>query len=530
MKKKIMVILPIVAILVVLLGVGILFVVNNSRKTEESSLDANSHETFKKIYTTDDNVLYYSNDQEKIYKFSGYKYLDNYFYNNVACGHDESYKYFLIDINEKYIVEPGTYNYISRASGKYYYITQDSKRGIIDYEGNVIVPAEYSIVSYNKDDGMIYFIAEKHSSGDEYYLLNEDGKEIFKADTAINKIDITTYKGFNKKTIPTIEYEGTLYSMKDGKVLLTDLESGDFGQNYFLKDGNLTIYDESFKVKKVIKDFESTGITKGEDKIYFDNSNGEEFYLNNKLEFVKINEEDDEKEFLKKEGFTEIEGADYHIFADGSKCITKVDENANLIIIYDKSGKEIRRVEFKKARDIYALGNYLAVEHGINNKIYLIEPSTGDRLVDFATYATYYEENGIIVAGYSGRDYTLINENFTLDFRKNYSFHMSNDGFWALDQENNKAYYYNLKGEIKNELTGIESEFDLADGYFMYIFEDGKTKIINAEDGNITIELSMEEEFTNYYIPYEFNEENIGIIEADDGLYKLNGEKIIEKE
>ena len=526
MKKKMKVILPIVIISVVLLIFVIFLLANNSKKTEEGLADVNSHETFKKIYTTDDNVLYYSNDQEKIYKFSGYKYLDNYFYNNVASGHDESYKYFLIDINEKYIVEPGTYNYISRAGGKYYYITQDSKRGIIDCEGRVIVPAEYSLISYNKDDGIIYFIA---SSEDKYYLLNEEGKEIIKSDTTIDDNDITEYKGLNKKTIPTILYKGTLYSMKDGKILLTDLESGTFGQNYFLKDGNLTIYDGSFKVKEVITDFKYTGITNEEDGILFKRNGGKDYYLNSELELVEVNEEEEEKNIIKKEGFTEIEGADYHIFADGSKCITKVDESSKSIIIYDKSGKEIRKAEFNKVRDIYALGNYLAVEYGTYSKIYLFNISNGEWMIRHASFANYYDENKTIVAGNNEGGYTVIGENFTLEFSKNCTFNMCNNSFWVFDKENNKAYHYDLNGKVKYQLEGIETYFELADGYFMYDCDDGKTKIINTEGGDITMELLMKEQATSYYIPYEFNEENIGIIEADDGLYKLNGEKVIEK-
>lgn len=339
MKKKRIIILLIIVLLVALLILGIFFMVNNSKKTDEELANLNSHETFKQIYKTGDNVLYYSNDEEKIYKFSGYRKLDTYFYNNVACGSDSSYKYFLIDINEKYIVEPDTYSHISRVSEKYYRVTQDDKKGIIDYEGNVIVPTEYSGVQYEEDEGIGYFIA---SLKDENYLLNEEGKVIFNTEEAIYEYNVTIYKGFNKKTIPTIEYKGTLYSINDGKILLTDLESGTFGQNCFLKDGNLTIYDESFKVKKVITDFECIGIRYEEDGLYLDGP--KDYYLNSELELVE--KEEKEKEFIKKEGFTEIEGADYHIFADGSKCITKVDKKSKSIIIYDKSGKEIRKAEF----------------------------------------------------------------------------------------------------------------------------------------------------------------------------------------
>lgn len=165
-----------------------------------------------------------------------------------------------------------------------------------------------------------------------------------------------------------------------------------------------------------------------------------------------------------------------------------------------------------------------------SNNINLFNISTGEWMIENASYATYYDENKTIVAGNSDGGVTVIGEKFNLEFSKSYDFNMCNNSFWAFDKKSNKAYHYDLNGKIKNELIGVKTRYDLVDGYFMYVCEDGKTRVINTEDGNITIELLMKKNDTSYYIPYKFNKENIGIIESDDGLYKLNGDKVIEKD
>lgn len=135
---------------------------NNGTHSEEALDEENkySSETYRLVYKTSDGTYYYSNHKEKILDFTAYNQLDPYFHNNVTCGKDNDYRSFLMDINEKYIVEPGIYDSIIRKSETHFYVNKEDSCGIIDYEGNVVIPVEYSSIYYTEDEDRVYFIAE----------------------------------------------------------------------------------------------------------------------------------------------------------------------------------------------------------------------------------------------------------------------------------------------------------------------------------------------------------------------------------
>lgn len=65
----------------------------------------------------------------------------------------------------------------------------------------------------------------------------------------------------------------------------------------------------------------------------------------------------------------------------------------------------------------------------------------------------------------------------------------------------------------------------------LYTDIEGVNKVVNTKDTSITFEykITKSNNDNEYYIPYDFYKDDIGIIETEDGIYSLEGKKLIEK-
>lgn len=492
---------------------------NNGTKEEQALAEENKRlrETYKLIYETSDGACYYANANEEVREFSGYGELDKYFYNNVTCGHDDDYKHFLMDINEKYIVEPGTYDYIGRKSEKYFFVTKDNNEGIIDYEGKVVIPLDnYTTINFYEDEGVSYFITEK-SDPDEYVLINETGKQVIKSNEDI-AYDIEMHQAYTSNSVDTVLYDGDLYSLKNGEKLLTGLSEGTYFCNLYYCDNKLTIYDESFNVKAEIDDFKYVGTGRDDEDRLTINSD-KKYYLNDKYELVEIEKEDGSK----------------HTLDNGEKYSSEIDEESQTIFIYDESGKKLHSISFDgmSVNRVYSHGNYLVISYSSHNYGKLLDVNTGEFLVEKISGFRENDKNEIVFAlrgSGASAEYTLVGKDFVLEFEKDYAFEINKNGFWAYDKVNKTAYLYDLNGKVQSEITGIEEKWDLPDDCFIFISDEGKSKIISNEDGKVIFELDYTTSDLNGegYFPYNFDNDNIGIIQLSDGLYNLKGEKLVD--
>lgn len=524
-KKLIIVSLVIFGLMLVSLILILLF-------SNHQNQDLKIKQTYKRIYATK-NQVYYSNNEEKIYSFYGYQDIDRYFYHNVSFGQDSNSKYFLIDINNKYIVKPGVYDYVSRVNEKNYYVTKDNKKGVINYKGDIIIPVEYQSIDYYIDNDVEFFIAIKNEK-EEKFLFSSNGTLITKTNEEISKDDITGFYPICSKCIETILYKEKLYNTSNGDILLDNID-GTLYYNFYYKDNKLTIYNEKYKVKKVINDFKLIGFETKDDGYILANGTDKDLYLDKNLKLIdaKLELESEDKNFIKKNGFTEIKGGNYHVLKNKSKYITKIDEKTKSIIIYDRKGKKLKSISIPiitNVKQIYSLGNYLVVNYGIDLNVNVFD-FDGNLIVQNVQNVTLNKENNIIQVIKSKNEYILLSDDFKLEFNGKYQFTMYKDGFLVYDETNNKLHFYNLKGMEVKTLNNIVGKIPLVDDCILYTDGEGINRVFNKKTGTITFEYKITESnnSNSYYMPYGYYEDDIGVIETDDGIYSLEGKKLIEK-
>lgn len=531
-NKKKMILVIIAVIILIAIGVGIALLFDN-KKTKLGN-ETSNHETFKKIYSTNENDVYYVNDEEKVYSFSGYGNLDEYFYNNVTLGYDSSFKYFLMNINKKYVVEPGAFDMIRRAGEDYYYVTKDKMQGVIDYKGNIIIPTKYYTVGYYENNSVKFFIAYDQEKN-ESYIFNSNGTLITKSKGKISSYDVSGFYPICEKCIETILYNKTLYNTTNGDILLENLE-GTFYYNFYSTNGKLIVYNEKYKVKEEINNFNSSTFEITEEGYVM--ANGvKSVYLNEKLELIDESEKNkkEQQSFIKENGFTEMVGGNYHIFSNNNKYITKIDEASNSIIIYDKKGNKLKSVSVSNAnsvKKIYSLGNYFIVNYGFYQTPNVLDEN-GEFVVKNASYVSLSEENEILVVGLNSSQFFLINDKFKLEFTGKVNYVMNKKGFIVYDESNKKVTSYDLNGKIKTTINNVDNFDRLVDGYVLVVDNSGSHKILDTQNGNISYEFNLlyknKNEYHNYYKPFEHLKDNIGVIETSDGFYSLKGEKLIDK-
>lgn len=386
--------------------------------------DIEMQQNYKKIYSTK-NAVYYSNNEEKIYSFSGYKDMDQYFYHNVTFGQDSTSKYFLIDINKEYVVKPGFYDYISRVDEKNYYVTKENKKRVINYKGDIVIPVEYQSINYYSDNDVEFFIAIKNGSK-QNHLFSSNGALMAKSTEEISEYDVTGFYPICSNCMETILYNKKLYNASNGDVLLDKLD-GTVYYNFYYKDNKLTVYNEKYKVKEVINNFKLIGFETKDDGYIL--ANGTDKDLN--LVDTKMELESEKKDFIKKNDFTEIKGGHYHVLPNKSKYITKIDKESNSIIIYDSKGKKLKSISMPITTDvkqIYSLGNYLVVNYGIDLNANVFD-FDGNLIISDAQKVSLNKVNGIIEVIESENKYILLSDEFKLEFNGKYQFTMCKDSF-----------------------------------------------------------------------------------------------------
>lgn len=159
----------IVVICVLLLAVciiGITKILPKGNSGEDDSLEG--HMT---LVNEEENVYTFVDANGKVKKYKNYTDMNDFYY-DVTCvsrisNESEFYSQdALINKNEKVIVDYGVYDDITQVSnGRYYKVEKDDVYGIINYEGKVIVPVEYSYITVKtvRNEAETVFVGEKRT-------------------------------------------------------------------------------------------------------------------------------------------------------------------------------------------------------------------------------------------------------------------------------------------------------------------------------------------------------------------------------
>ena len=257
---------------------------------------------------------------------------------------------------------------------------------------------------------------------------------------------------------------------------------------------------------------------KGDDGHIFSISS-QKFILTNKLEFM---------EYYEKEGFTTMKDATYHIFENGSKYITTINKEMNTINIHNKNGKVIKTINFSDAKDITYIkniGNYFIISTIFFNSGDYIMTETGEILEERPKSIFY--DNGIMKL-YDNNNLILYNENFKIKLSENTKVYIYSDYFFAYNKDKMIATLYDKKGNEKTTYKNISNIYTLTDNYVLFITNTKQYFVID-EIGKQTFNFQLQTYNNKLYIPYNYLNISVGIIETNDAFYSLNGKKLFDK-
>lgn len=522
-----------------IVGTAVLAACSGNKKAKE---DSNSQEdtakkeqeilsqSYMKICSVN-GISYFANGKDEILELSGYYSLDEYIFHNVLNGQtsgDEK-QWFIMDTKGNYKVQPGTYEYIKRINDTLFRVEKDDKYGIVDYNGKVIVPVEYEQVDYYIDseadhNNYGYLVGEKN---DKYTLYTSAGVKLSESANEIGAHDVTVYPPYTSDSIWTIydEVEDKLYNLKTGEMILEVKEGGRYLPHIYLYDGTATIYDANFKVKEVVKDFNTSLLSdRYKDLVTL----GQTYVLTEKYELADLKEMRAADEAAKDKTT--------HKLANGSVYTSKIDEEAKIVYLYDQSGKEKCSYSYKgykECKSINAYGNYIAIFYG---DYAIVDPATGKVVLDNMDFVSENEYNDLIYVssgtGSSSKNYIIFHGGKMLEFRNTQDDYMNENGVWINDRTNKNCEQYNLDGELLTKIDNVAQIYQLGDGdYILAGVKGGSSVIFNRITGEVTFEnvpVNGSKLSESKFIPLTTYDVVVRVLAVDDGIYNMHGKKLVD--
>ncbi|MBQ9766915.1 MAG: sigma-70 family RNA polymerase sigma factor [Lachnospiraceae bacterium] len=493
-------------------------IVTENNMNEDETVSGEIAEVQKPIETylpicSKNGVLYFANENEEVIQFTKFESVGKEIFHNVTFAYDEDGNQMLIDINQNLITEPGLYYDIDRNNEEQFCVrNEEGQYGVIDYTGRTVIPMEYSRMNYITDNEGVLgcYVAEKKDTG-EYFIITTEGNIALKTTEEVDKYLIKMERAHTSDSVATLYYEGTLYNLNTGEELLSGLESGRYLQHLYFEGESVTVYDATFQEKTTLNDFEYFSQSVNEDGRIEIRARGNSYwYLSEDYELTEIVEED----------YEEI------VLANGKKYRGVIDKEAKLAHIYEESGEEYMSISFAGSTvyHVGAAGNFFTVAGRLHDAI------TGEMLIERGDGYRDNERNELVETSLGSGSYLremVVGNGFVLTFEGEHDFMMHKNGFWCYDRDEKVAYSYDLNGNLLQEISGIEKVMTCPYEYFILMVEEGKSKVCSYEDGSILWEVDFTTESSGYF-PYSFSADNIAIIQLSDGLYNLNGERLVE--
>lgn len=504
---------------------------DNANETGELSkgLDVSADNSYLKyVAKTEDGYLYLDKNGNK-------KILDTYQYtitHNAYVSEGEN-NGALVDTDGNVIVDAEKYGYISNIeinsseASKYYSVYKDSKRGIIDCTGKVIIPIEYDMIleeeiedsNYNSHNDSIFFTCKNKSEDgttNKFTLINTSGEKFFEFESTEEYASSTMaidgkYLG-NGVTIAVIRDKTT------GATSIINVTSAEVIKQYERLVEKTTILGEEISETDNWIIVNTLGRT-----LAIENHTGNTLSSLTSTEIYFF-----DKDKKKSKVIQSTENSDRVFDEENSYyyVIQEYDESnrRDKYIIYNEYGEQV--FEAKSCPEIYTSAltkkTYFYSKEYVNSEyvytIYDEEFNEIDKGNITRVTATHYLKDGAV--------YTMDKTEVIKDV-KYLQMTVNSEGeqeFSMVETNEGKNYLLNEKNAF--EIQGSHSEMEFIGTDYKYIiYEDGENCVIRRFD-------TFEELWTieNQDILFLEEVDNCNVIVKDDKYYNFKGEVLYEKE
>lgn len=512
-EKLLKYVLPIViAVVIIAILIFVSIKVNVGKEVKEA-------EGYAKLVENDGDIYTFVSNDYKTYTYTGYSDMNDFYY-GVTCvsKKNEKNEYFLDDAlinkSEKIIVDYGVYDDITQVlKGKYYKVEKDNLYGIIDYNGNSIVPVSYEYITISNilDEKECIFICELNN---KYDYINESGKVMMSSENNSYASDISCYNKFNDEydTVVVIGKNDNrrYFNLSTGDELFKDEKNLNFKYNMQIKDKKIIIFNKDMSVKEEIDSTNSYSISS---EVYY-------------KKYIVLSE----KKLLdgkRSEKYTVFDENYNNIFTLDSEVFLIQDKDENIyfltqyngnISLYNKKGL-IKKIDNHSYDVKYNENCKFFASKRLNENVYDIYDFKGNIIAEGVSDYKYYK-NSLVIAK---RD-----ENTTTDFivfgKDNLKQIVSGDNVVSdkyvivENIENKTIQIYNLDGKILiDKIIGVKEQY--SDNY-----------IIVRDDTNYSIYDINKDKKVFEYVKDDFVSkiENLELIKLKDGYYNYLGEKILD--
>lgn len=505
--------LPIIIAIVVVILIVVLVMINIKKD------DTKKIEGYAKLLEYKDETYTYIFDKNKIKTYNGYSDMSDFYY-DVTCVSKklEENKYFsedaLINSSEKIIVDYSVYDDITQiAKGRYYKVEKDNQYGIIDYEGNVLIPVEYEYITVSavQDDKEYIFVGEKEN--EKYEYINESGKVMMTSEGKSYSSNISYYNKFNDEynTIISINVDGKnkYFNLVTGEEVLKSEENISFKYNMQIKDKKIIIYNKDMSIKEEIDSSNSYSITSD---VYY-------------KKYIVLSERTlvDGKRSGK---FTVFDENYNKIFTSDSEITLVQDINENIyfvttgndnVEIYSKKGLVAKIDEHTYTSSNNEKSNYIVTKR-ISENSYDVYDFKGNVVVEgIAGYK--YSGNLLII---TRKDDTSSNDHILLgngsEIALNTGDNVIADKYIIVENLTDKIVkIYTLKGNLVfDPITGTKS---LYTDKYVFVKNDNVYRIFDVEEKIKKFEYNSDD--------FVSRDEEFNLIKLKDGYYNYDGTKIL---
>lgn len=256
---------------------------------------------------------------------------------------------------------------ISEDDVKYYKVISNGKSGIIDRDGNEIIPAEYNTIKMPNPTKPIFVCVYDYDGATGSYktkVLNENGEEILSEYSDVNTIEI-------KEIVSNIPYEKTVLQYKqNNKYGLIDFEGKQITKPEYDEIRNMPYREGEIIVKKDGK-YGVISINGGQLLDFkYDVINGDNYYSNDRQY-----ELDGYIVGITKEDKTQYGYIDYNrqvvldtVF-DKIYRINNVEDDDNIYLITEKD----KKVQLYKNNKLLLDNDYQSINYDEESKLLIVQ-------------------------------------------------------------------------------------------------------------------------------------------------------------
>lgn len=528
-KRRISVITIALIILVVVAIIVVVAIVIGVVKNKAGSKDSNELEGYLALVDVEDDIYTFLDANNKIYQYQGYASMTN-FYNDVACvsapSTETMYRndYGLITSKSKVVVPFGKYDYITQVSGgKFYKVEIDDVYGLIDYNGNEIIPVQYDYIrDVTIKDGTVHFFVCEYDKKGTYDYINEEGILIAQTESYAT---INYYYTVNDDFTTALRIDGKYYNSKTGDKLFEGIENEGYKYNILAGIQKYYVYDKDLVLKDTVGCPNATGF----DITTYDEYTIVKQYLNNNAtaeeKAQKYTLYDSDLNVVKQSGEEII----FNVGTDGNLYFFNSDDNGN-IIVSNRDGVEVFRVSGHKKPTNNSSKIFISIQNK-DTKLYDLYDYTGNQVLEegvagiYTSKTSHLEEDYMVVSTKDEKNNTnyfiLLNNLVKIPVTASTNVVEKIGGNILVSDYSAKIVkLYNDKGEQVGE--DIKGQFSKNLGNYILVDCNDKYVVVNLEKLEISFEFNKSEHIKTY--------DDIKVFELSNGYYTVDGEQLLVRE